>query len=488
MTLAARVLSGPSRAELALLALMSVLALAVAISGWRRGRSRRARGARFASARELAALRVRRPQAGRVTLGAYRRALVAAQARASVLVVGPSQSGKTSGLVVPALLEWSGPALATSIKSDVVLDAHAARAAVGEVRVFDPTGATQLPHAMWTPLAASRTWEGARRTAARLLGVGEHGAARSADEAFWRPAGARYLAPLLLAAAHGERTMGDVLSWVAGVDELRAQALLEDCPRPGARPALEALRSVCGADLRFRSNLEQTLATALDPWQEPKLAAATIDASAITAHWLLRDANTLFLVSPAEDQRRLRGMFCALVADVVAGAFARAAQLGGPLSPPLLLCLDEAANIAPLANLDEIASTGPGQGVQLLTVLQNLSQAADRWGSERAQTILANHRARVFCSGIGDQATLEHLRATLGEQEVTRISRQRSGLLATGSRTTSSELRALAPPNRVRQARSEEALLVYGNLAPAWIRLRPWFRDRALRALAAGRR
>ena len=119
-------------------------------------------------------------------------------------------------------------------------------------------------------------------------------------------------------------------------------------------------------------------------------------------------------------------------------------------------------------------------------MLQNASQASDRWGSDRAQTIIANHRARLFCSGIGDQATLEHLRSTLGEQEVARVSRHRSGALQLGSKTTASEVRPLAPAHRVRQSRAEGALLVYGRLPPAWLSLRPWYASRELCAIAAG--
>ena len=33
-----------------------------------------------------------------------------------------------------------------------------------------------------------------------------------------------------------------------------------------------------------------------------------------------------------------------------------------------------------------------------------------------------------------------------------------------------------------RQAERDTALLVYGNVPPAWISLRPWYRDRGLRA------
>ena len=141
--------------------------------------------------------------------------------------------------------------------------------------IFDPTAATGLPHTPWSPIAAARTWEGARRTAANLLGVADQGATQHTDDAFWKPAGARYLAPLLLAAAYGQLTMREVLRWVAMAEEDELIELLETCPDPGAKPGLEALRSVWDADHRLRSSLLQTIATGLDAWQEPAITAAT---------------------------------------------------------------------------------------------------------------------------------------------------------------------------------------------------------------------
>jgi type IV secretion system protein VirD4 len=473
--------------ELAVTTLLVLGAVALLLGVVARHLQRRDRGraARWASHDELADLRVRGPHAGRITLGEHQGKLVAAQRRVSVLGVGPAQSGKSTGLIVPAILEWQGPVLSTSIKADVVHDTQAARARVGEVFIFDPTASTGLQHTAWSPIAAAHTWEGARRTAANLLGVGDQSAGRSADETFWKPAGARFLAPLLLAAAHGQLTMADLLRWIAALDEDEPTELLKRSAGPGALAGLEALRSVWNADPRFRSNLTQTIATSLDAWHEPAIAAATAGENQISAGRLLAGANTLYLVAPAHEQRRLRGLFTALVADIAAGAFERSAQTGRPIDPPLLLALDEAANIAPLANLDEIASSGPGQGVQLLTILQNISQASDRWGKDRAETIIANHRARVFCSGIGDRATLDYLRQTLGDEEIDRISTHRQSPLATGSRTYSSEFRAIAAPHRVRQADTNTALLIYGRLQPAWVNLRPWYANRELRQLVS---
>jgi type IV secretion system protein VirD4 len=215
----------PAATELeAVLVISLITILAALLVAWRATRrlrdlTPRKRSATWATRADLAELRVRRSQQGRITLGYHRRALIAAEERASVMVVGPTQSGKTTGLVVPAMREWAGPVLATSTKADVLLHTLPARSELGEARVFDPTGATSLGHAVWSPLTASTSWTGARRTAAALLGIGDRRASHHADDAFWRPAGARYLAALLYAATKPpDLTMADVLHWIATSD------------------------------------------------------------------------------------------------------------------------------------------------------------------------------------------------------------------------------------------------------------------------------
>src|ERR1019366_6056285 len=113
--------------------------------------------------------------------------------------------------------------------ADVVHDTSTARARAGEVFIFDPTGCTGLRHTPWSPIAAAHTWEGARRTAANLLGVADQGASRNTDDSLWKAARARYLAPLLLPAAHGGLTMREVLRWVAAIDEDEPSELLHSC-------------------------------------------------------------------------------------------------------------------------------------------------------------------------------------------------------------------------------------------------------------------
>ncbi len=74
------------------------------------------RGARWARRGDLAPLDVGRggPPAGRLVIGRSGGRLLAAERVQSVVVFGPTQSRKTSGFAVPAILEWQGPVVATS--------------------------------------------------------------------------------------------------------------------------------------------------------------------------------------------------------------------------------------------------------------------------------------------------------------------------------------------------------------------------------------
>jgi hypothetical protein len=87
-------------------------------------------GASWATRRDLRALVVRRdtPLTGRIVLGRTMwRQTIATPHRQSLLVFGPTLSGKTSSFVIPTLLRWRGPVIATSSKVDMLLATLPAR-------------------------------------------------------------------------------------------------------------------------------------------------------------------------------------------------------------------------------------------------------------------------------------------------------------------------------------------------------------------------
>jgi type IV secretory pathway TraG/TraD family ATPase VirD4 len=354
--------------------------------------------------------------------------------------------------------------LATSVKGDLVAATFEERAAHATAWIFDPTGSTGRHTASWSPLAACRTWEGARKTAAWLCSTARSGSGLN-DEDFWFASASKLLAPYLLAAAASGRDMGQVVRWVDRQDETEVERILE---AEGAEDALTAATASWQRDERTRSSVFTTAEVVLQAYGDP-VVLRSAERSEIDPAALLR-GETLFVCAPSYEQERLRPVFVTLLQSVIAAAYDESLRRGAPLDPPLLLVLDEAANIAPLKDLDTIASTAAGHGIQLVTIWQDLAQVRSRYG-ERAATVVNNHRAKLVLSGISDPATLEYASRLIGDAEVRDHSVTTD---AKGGRsiTRSTRERRLAPDAEVRRIPPGTGVLVYGHLPPVRIKLR----------------
>ena len=221
--------------------------------------------ARWARPRDLRALRVRANTAGRLILGRAAGRLVAAESRQSAIVIGPTQTGKTTGFAIPAILEWKGPVVATSIKTDLLRDTIAARSAITGARtfVYDPTGSTGLPSDGWTPLIEGLTWQGAQRVAEWLArGARTSGMASDTGD-FWYGATAKLLAPILLAAACSGGSMAQVVAWVDSMDTKHTERALTRKRRTGGHRRARGHRTLGrpnqGKRLRDRADRAQRL-------------------------------------------------------------------------------------------------------------------------------------------------------------------------------------------------------------------------------------
>jgi type IV secretion system protein VirD4 len=419
-------------------------------------------------------LSVRDASEGRLVLGRLGRSLIATQQHHSVIVFGPTGSGKTTALVVPALLEHNGPAIALSVKTDLVADTITRRAGIGPVFVYDPLSLTGIDGASWTPLRACTTWPEAQRMAEALTSaVGDTGLS---DNRFWDTMAAKMLEALLHAAALEDKTMRHVVEWV---DTREQAAITEILTRHGATRAAQSWAASQNREERTLANVYASTEVMLRAWASPSMTDCTI-ADSLDPATILKRKGTLYVCAPAEDQARLRPVFAALVKDMLRSA-TLSAEKDGPLDPSLLVVLDEAANIAPLHDLAEIAATCRAYGIQLVTVFQDLAQVTARYRT-RAGTVVNNHTAKLLLPGTSDRDLLELMTRLLGEHTTHEVTHSHS---TTGtSRTDSTRYRPLAAINELRQLPQDTALLLYGNLPPAKLTLRPFFNDPHLSRLA----
>jgi len=515
----------------------------------------------LARARDTAILGVRRPTPGRLTLGLHGRRLLAAEPQTSLAVVGPTGCGKTIGFAIPALLEWDGPIIATSVKTDLLDATLAHRAGVGIVWIYDPTSCTGLAASKWSPLSACGDWVGAMRVATWLGEAAQPRSDSVTDGDYWYSQARKGLAPYLYAAAISGRTMGDVVRWIDLQEETEVEAALVDAAgldsqlaaleRAGRRDDLTKLlaeevrneriadardryrgpaggrsgrwveqdfgqwpqpvqtqinqevadalvdrvngelrtearaarvsegppirelisaQALWGKERRLKGSVFATMENVLAGYSDPGVGDAASASEIDIDDWLAGN-NTIFVVATAHEQARLRPVLTVLIQQAIRASYDLANTLGGTLDRPCLVLLDEAGNIAPLRDLPGYASTARSHGITFVSIWQDLAQIKSIYG-ERAQTVLNNHRAKLFGAGIADDPTLEYVSRLIGDERRTEVNR--SGDIHGPRRSVSEHTswRRFAPVDAIRRLKTGEGILVYGSLPPVWLRLR----------------
>ncbi len=425
---------------------------------------------------------------------------LAAPSCSAVLVVGASRTGKTTSMLVPAVKRWEGPVIATSIRGDLLANTWEARERKGSpVLIYNPTNQGGYGSNTWSPLVAvmdDEPWSAAQRVATSLISASElaDGGVNARQE-FWDATAADYLGPLLLAAAIDGPSMEPVMRWLreSGVndesggeggrmkDEVRRR--LSDY-----RDALLAVEAVWGLHYKLRDSIYLTARTALKAYGNERVLATCRAASGkmtdITAATVFgsseangdpaRSGATLYIISPAIESRYYAPLFTALVTSLVEAAFKRAGECG-KLNPPVLLALDEVANITPIKELPKYSSMAAGEGIQLVTVLQDLGQAEFLWDGPGTRTLLTNHHGgRLIFGGTVDLPTLQWVQMLLGETDRKRVAVTQEGVFGHRTRTQSMERQPVATAAEIRTMPRGTALLIAGSAPPARVTLRQW--------------
>lgn len=278
--------------------------------------------------------------------------------------------------------------------------------------------------------------------------------------------------------------MRQVVHWGNQLRTLE-HTLSEQIHELGVPEAFDYFTAYRGLADRTKSSVDGTLFIVLEAWGHPSIQdavdiTAQDDTDVLNLATIFEENGTLYLVAPMYEQELFTPIFETLVSAVWREAQRRYAT-SGVIDPPLALTLDEAANIAPLRDLDKIASTGRGMGVKLKSVWQDEAQVINIYGPERARTIYSNHTNKQFLGGISDDQTLERVSRLIGKATVERLqhSNDRTGRTTVSTSTTDI---TLAPPEWIRQLPTGQALVIVKNFKPMHLTTQPWYLDPDQRA------
>lgn len=387
---------------------------------------------------------------------------------------GP-RTGKTTSRVVPAILAAPGAVLATSNKRDAVDATRDVRAEVGDVWVFDPQGiALEEPTWWWNPLSYVTDEVKAARLAEHFASGGRAPDAKT--DAYFDPAGQDLLAGLLLAAAIDGRPITAVYTWLTmpWVDD--AVKILRDAGYPltadqvaGVIGAPEKQRGgVYGTAMQMASCLTNRRVAA---WVTPKGGKADprphFDPAAFVT-----GRNTLYSLS-LEGQGTAGPLVTALTVAVVEAAEELATRSpGGRLATPLVVPLDEAANVCRWRALPNLYSHYGSRGIIIMTILQSWSQGVEVWGESGMKKLWSASNIKCYGGGVDEDAFLEHLSKIVGDYD--RLTASLS--TGRGQRTVSQQLtrdRILSVDALAAMPKGRAVVFSSGN-RPVLIRTQPW--------------
>ena len=379
------------------------------------------------------------------------------------------RSGKSTALAIPAVLSAPGAAIATSNKADVWAATAAIRATETQQRVwtFDPQHIAWAPRTWWwDPLADLTSVEEAERLAGHFVLTVED--ERSKD--IWGPAAQELLAALLLAARACGGTMHDVYDWLNDEANPVPVQTLRDAGYRGIAASLSATQ---GSPPETRGSVYFTARVAAKCLRNPEITA-----------WITPPLNPI-VTGPDGTAVRVeqfrpaalptsRQTLYLLSKDGGGSAAPLAAEkAGGRLDPPMVVVLDEAANICRIADLPQLYSHLGSRGVIPLTILQSHAQGIGVWGETGMRALLGAATVKLVGSGIDDASFAEDLSRLIGDHDVTTIS------ISTGdgrtSRSRSVRQQRILPAAAIRALPKGQALVWLTGAKVALVTTLPWY-------------
>ena len=393
----------------------------------------------------------------------------------SVVIAGP-RTGKTTCWVVPRILAAPGLVVATSNKPDIVELTRQARQERGKVWVFDPQEIVGEPQSFWWNPLTYITGSALATAMAQALMDASRPAGGQSNPFF--DTGARDLvARLLLAAARSGRSLAEVKRWVNDPSDDEPVLLLRQAGEYEKADELQAtLNMVEVTRSGIFAGAQQIMGFTADErtmsWVTPN-------------HWipelrleeLLRSTDTLYLLSQ-EGPASAAPVVTALTMAFTETAMEHAKrQPGGRLSVPILVELDEAANVCRWSQLPSLYSHFGSRGLLMDTEIQGWSQGVAAWGREGMQTLWSAANNKVYGGGVAEPEFLSMLSDLIGSHWVDQVQTTSSQGGSSSTRSMEAQERKIAPVDQLAALPRGRAWVLASGATALLTRLVPFWEE-----------
>ena len=414
------------------------------------------------------------------------------------LVAGP-QTGKTTSTMGVIPLLFPGPAIMTETHRPDVMAMSACQPGLDRpVLVLDPENRVGWPDPIGVDVLRGCEDHAVARRRAELLirGATTRSEVVSSNMEFFMGEATTAATAFLHAARISNLGLDAVLRWTNGWGSEQPVEILE-----GERSSAEAqsdaqmlrqLYAVTGPQVAGTTGeLRNTFACLANP--EVVRTFSGGHGRSLDIGEFLDERARLYIHGSGREQRSIAPFVALVISEIVEEALRRAATAPARrLDPPLLLDLDEVANIAPLPELPYYLSAGTGSGIVTAWAAQGRAQLRKRWGPDAAREIWQSTNFRVWFGGSVEHDDLRELQDLSGDVWEETLSEQRpewtEWLLSSRNwerygRHLGVQRVPVFTAEQLRTLPDGHAVLFARNLPVTQLRMRPWWERRDIATL-----
>ncbi len=465
------------------------VAIAFGFSLWR---SREARNAgtygtaRWATSSDVRQLNLTKGDG--VILGSLNGELLRHDGDDHVLVVAPTNTGKSVGISLPTGLVWRHSYIALDLKGENWTITSGLREAFGPVFRFAPTEADAH---RYNPVTQIRRGQAEVRDAQVLADmlVDPGGALR--ERSHWQLRAFELLVAAILWTLYAEekKTLTRIADLLADprrpvtdlLDEMLQRPIKDGAPHPVVAAGARQLLDMADAE---RSGVISTALGYLALYRDPVLARAT-EASDFSIEEIITGARpmSIYLVIPPEEISRLKPLLRLVLNQILKRLTEVAAQQNGK-GRRVLLMLDEFPQLGKLEFFENALAYIRGYGIKVCLVAQSLNQISQAYGEHSSILDNAHMRVAFACN---DERTARRISDMLGMTTETRAQMNYAGSRMApwlGHTMVSRQEvpRPLLTPGEVMQLPASDALILTGGARPIRAKKVRYFEEPVLKS------
>ncbi len=432
------------------------------------------------------ALTVGKLPPSKMHLGFYQKKLILLDERmqeSHVFVLAPTGMGKTSRIILPALLREFGSRslFINDTKGELVELALGHLSQYHRCFVFAPTEPHKSHH--YNPLIHVHTMDDAEALATCL--IDNTGTSR---EEFWNSAPKLLVAStvLHLRAAEPNAPFSRLVDILCGTKLQDVEAMFRSSPSPIAKNVATAFFENLQKNDRLTGSIMVEMATRFFRFKNPALREVT-RSNDLNFTRLVDEPTAVFLSIPEDEAERLEPLSACFIMQMMSSLVRCATRSPGRRLPrDFAFYLDEFCNAGLIPKFTKYISTVRSRGIAFILAVQDFGQLRATYGENGRETILANCTTQIVFPACGLQET-RYYSEKLGKTTVQTFSQSERGntdWLSMSERTyTQGEThRDLMTADELRTMPDGMLLVFISKYHPMLVQNTPYYEDAELLA------